>query len=146
MTDQLTPPSPHQERTPMPAPTAYRPPSATAWKIAAGVLAAISLVSITMLIMRNAEPRTVTLTLETPSTDAPSNVPDSDLVQSCHADMRTLQTALEAYSANVGEYTTSQDDLVAAGLLRTTTDDFQLLPGANVVATAGGICDGIVSP
>lgn len=44
----------------------------------------------------------------------------------CKSDLKTIQTAEEAFSANTGAYTTSQQALVDAGLMHSTSPNWTI--------------------
>ena len=73
------------------------------------------------------------------------NLDDSSPQQTatCHQDALTLLVAREAYFAQFGTGAEpTQDDLLAAAMLRARFADVDL-SGGTVVAVAGGPCDGV---
>ena len=54
----------------------------------------------------------------------------------CKADLKTIQTAEEAYNANTGDYGT-QAQLKSGGLIHDVTTNYTVTPVAAVAASAG---------
>src|SRR6185295_18631329 len=66
--------------------------------------------------------------LATVTVFAVTGITNKGKTSACQADVKTIQTAEEAYSANTGNYTTSQQALVDAGLMHAvTTNPFTIL-------------------
>jgi prepilin-type N-terminal cleavage/methylation domain-containing protein len=59
--------------------------------------------------------------LATVTVFAVTGITNKGKTSACQADVKTIQTAEEAYSANTGAYTTLQSDLVNAGLMHAVT-------------------------
>ena len=59
--------------------------------------------------------------LATVTVFAVTGITNKGKTSACQADVKTIQTAKEAYSANTGNYTTSQQALVDAGLMHAVT-------------------------
>ncbi len=59
--------------------------------------------------------------------------------RACEADRRTLETAWEAYNADLGRPPESEADLVAAGLLYEESPGFDLV--GSVFVPVAGLCD-----
>jgi general secretion pathway protein G len=87
--------------------------------------------------------------LATVTVFAVTGITNKGKTSACQSDVKSLQTAEEAYSANTGNYTTSQQALVDAGLLHAiTTNPFAIAlttVGSPAVAsytiTGSGICN-----
>ena len=67
---------------------------------------------------------------------AVTGITNKGKTSACQADMKTIQTAEEAYSANTGAYTTLQTDLVNAGLMHAVTVNPFTIALANVGSPA----------
>jgi hypothetical protein len=65
-----------------------------------------------------------------------------DTARACRVEYRTLEVAREAYLAQSGAIEPTEDALVTAGYLRTTSPLLDLLEGV-ITATPGGGCEGI---
>ena len=72
--------------------------------------------------------------LATVTVFAVTGITNKGKTSACQSDAKTLQTAEEAYSANNGNYTAAQADLVNAGLLHAVSSKFTV---ALVAATVG---------
>ena len=72
--------------------------------------------------------------LATVTVFAVTGITNKGKTSACQADVKTIQTAEEAYSANTGNYTTSQQALVDAGLMtrekRGVWAYYSLVPGS----------------
>ena len=68
--------------------------------------------------------------LATVTVFAVTGITNKGKTSACQADAKTLQTAEEAYSANVGSYTGSQQTLVDAGLLHDPSSKWSVTPVA----------------
>jgi prepilin-type N-terminal cleavage/methylation domain-containing protein len=65
--------------------------------------------------------------LATVTVFAVTGITNKGKTSACQADVKTIQTAEEAFSANTGLYTTSQQALVDAGLMHAlTTNPFTI--------------------
>ena len=65
--------------------------------------------------------------LATVTVFAVTGITNKGKTSACQSDVKSLQTAEEAYSANTGNYTTSQQALVDAGLMHAlTTNPFTI--------------------
>ncbi len=72
-----------------------------------------------------------------------ADVDQADTARACRVEKRTLEVAREAYLAQNGAATEpTEDDLVTAGYLRTTSPTLDLLDGV-ITAVPGGDCEGI---
>ncbi|MEP7045967.1 MAG: hypothetical protein ABI949_04775 [Ilumatobacteraceae bacterium] len=140
VTDQCAPPQPGL--TPHQRPSSTTP---TGWKVAAGVLGAISLVTITAIAMsRRDQPRT-TVRLEVPAADGRDDA-DAAIPEQCLAEWTMLQTAQEAYAANNAVYAGSQSALISSGLLHEETADYHVLPDGDIAPAPNGACDPNAQP
>lgn len=97
--------------------------------------------------------------LATVTVFAVTGITNKGKTSACQSDAKTIQTAEEAYSANTGAYTGSQQALVDAGLLHSVSTKYSVTPVAAVVVagvttvaatyTLTGLapdCVGIVAP
>jgi general secretion pathway protein G len=83
--------------------------------------------------------------LATVTVFAVTGITNKGKTSACKSDATTLQTAEEAYSANNGVYTATQQNLVDAGLMHSASSKFTVnvyLKGAAVPANNGP--DGVV--
>jgi hypothetical protein len=146
VTDQLAPPPPT-----VAPPTRSR--SAVVWKIATGVLAAISLVTITVLVTRDDSNKTLTVTFDTTPAEAAA-AKAAELAQRCAAERDAIQASSAIFFASASRYPTSVQEIIDAGWLTPASfDSGSLMPdrwdlrpnGAGAPATIlpvhGGPCD-----
>ena len=64
--------------------------------------------------------------LATVTVFAVTGITNKGKTSACNADLKVLQTAEEAYSANNGSYTTNQQQLVDAGLMHSVSGKFTI--------------------
>ena len=86
--------------------------------------------------------------LATVTVFAVTGITNKGKTSACQGDVKTIQTAEEAYAANTGSYTTLQSDLVTAGLMHAvSTNPFTIAVSTAGVGsytlTGGGQCAGI---
>jgi prepilin-type N-terminal cleavage/methylation domain-containing protein len=90
--------------------------------------------------------------LATVTVFAVTGITNRGKTSACQSDVKSIQTAEEAYSANTGAYTASQASLVSAGLLHAPAANFTIAlvaAGSGTVASytvtgnAGTDCAGI---
>ena len=90
--------------------------------------------------------------LATVTVFAVTGITNKGKTSACQSDAKTLQTAEEAYSANTGNYTAVQSDLVNAGLMHAASTKFTIALVAGTTTTAasytlsgvaGGDCAGL---
>ena len=75
--------------------------------------------------------------LATVTVFAVTGITNKGKTSACQADAKTIQTAEEAYSANTGVYTGTQQDLVDAGLMHAVSSKWSVTPVGAVAASAG---------
>ena len=75
--------------------------------------------------------------LATVTVFAVTGITNKGKTSACQSDAKTIQTAEEAFSANTGNYTADQQQLVDAGLMHAISTKYTVLPIAAVAASAG---------
>jgi prepilin-type N-terminal cleavage/methylation domain-containing protein len=90
--------------------------------------------------------------LATVTVFAVTGITNKGKTSACQSDAKTIQTAEEAYSANNGNYTATQQNLVDAGLMHAVSTKFTIAlvaAGSTTAASytltgvAGGDCAGM---
>ena len=75
--------------------------------------------------------------LATVTVFAVTGITNKGKTSACQSDAKTIQTAEEAYSANTGFYTATQQDLVDAGLMHAVSTKYTVGLVAAIAASAG---------
>lgn len=65
---------------------------------------------------------------------------DAATTQVCAVDLKTMQTAVDAYLAITGAMPTSEDDLVTQGLIREPSAGVDVAADGTVMPAPGGPC------